>query len=95
MSEEKKNKKKKKTSDAPIDDGRVIVDMNVEGMPWYRGLGQSERPPVSPDEKPPEVMTRGEKAAMIRGVVGAALAVAAVFGVGDLLLILLCLRLWS
>ena len=79
----------------PEDDGRVIANMDVEGMSWYRGLGQSERPPVSPDEKPPEVMTRGEKAAMIRGVVGAALAVAAVFGVGYLLLILLCLRLWS
>ena len=79
----------------PEDDGRVIANMDVEGMPWYRGLGQSERPPVSPDENPPEVMTRGEKAAMIRGVVGAALAVAAVFGVGYLLLILLCLRLWS
>lgn len=79
----------------PEDDGRVIANMDVEGMPWYRGLCQSERPPVSPDEKPPELMTRGEKAAMIRGVVGAALAVAAVFGVGYLLLILLCLRLWS
>ena len=45
----------------PEDDGRVIANMDVEGMPWYRGLGQSERPPVSPDEKPPELMTRGER----------------------------------
>lgn len=43
MSEEKKNKKKKKTPEAPVDDGRVIVDMNVEGMPWYNKNSGGEK----------------------------------------------------
>ena len=36
------------------DDGRTIVDMNVEGMPWYR--------PENPDgpANPPEQLTKEE-----------------------------------
>jgi len=50
-------KRKKKTY--ADDDGRTIVDMNVEGMPWYRpDTGKK----VNDEDKP----TRKEIFAMIR-----------------------------
>lgn len=51
-------KRKKKTY--ADDDGRTIVDMNVEGMPWYRP--DSGKKKVNEEDKP----TRKELFAMIR-----------------------------
>ena len=51
-------KRKKKTY--ADDDGRTIVDMNVEGMPWYRP--DSGKKKVNDEDKP----TRKEVFAMIR-----------------------------
>ena len=61
MSEEKK---KKNTQEPPIDDGRVIVDMNVEGMPWYRKNKQPERKKQKTND--PDRPTAKETRAMIR-----------------------------
>ena len=63
MSEEKKNKKEKKTSDAPIDDGRVIADMNVEGMPWYNKNSRGEKKKKQKND--PDRPTAKETRAMI------------------------------
>lgn len=46
MSEEKK----KKTKEAPADDGRVIADMNVEGLPWYRKNLRKKKDKNDPDQ---------------------------------------------
>ena len=50
-------KGKKKYAD---DDGRTVVDMNVEGMPWYRPTRKDKRN-VDDEDKP----TRKEKRAMM------------------------------
>ena len=50
--------KRKKYDD---DDGRTIVDMNVEGMPWYQPRSKDGK--VSEDDKP----KRKERRAMIKG----------------------------
>lgn len=61
MSEEKK---KKNTQEPLIDDGRVIADMNVEGMPWYRKNKQPERKKQKTND--PDRPTPKETRAMIR-----------------------------
>lgn len=43
------------------DDGRTIVDMNVEGMPWYQP-GKTDKK-VTEEDKP----KRKERNAMVRG----------------------------
>ena len=57
------------------DDGRVVANMNVDGMPWYvRGEKSSQT------EKPESVYLSGkEKWAMFGGVMKAVLLVSAVF----------------
>ena len=56
MSEEKK----KKTKEVPADDGRVIADMNVEGLPWYRKNLRKKK-----DKNDPDQPTSREMRAMI------------------------------
>ena len=75
------------------DDGRTIVNMNVEGMPWY------QKP--SPDAQPgddgvsgsrgdaPYQMTKEESRMYMWGALKAALLVAAIFAVVFFLFILL------
>ena len=67
------------------DDGHTIANMNVEGMPWY---DRSHRPAAKKDDPRPP-MEPEQKRATIFAVVTAGLAVAAVFGIGYFLVILL------
>lgn len=53
-----KNKKKKHYDD---DDGRTIVNMNVDGMPWYQPHADKNKK-VSEEDKP----TRKETWAMVK-----------------------------
>ncbi len=48
----------KKKKQLPPDDGRTIVEMNVDGMPWYNPTAGKK---VAEEDKP----TRKEKRAMI------------------------------
>lgn len=75
--------RKKKTYDD--DDGRTIVDMNVEGMPWYRKTS----PKKVPEEDKP---TRKETAAMIRAWFAAywKQIVAVTLGFGITIALLVC-----
>ena len=50
-------KNKKKYAD---DDGRTIVDMNVDGMPWYQRNKPDKK--ITDEDKP----TRKERRAMMR-----------------------------
>lgn len=73
------------------DDGRTIVDMNVEGMPWYH------KP--SPDAEEGSggtkyEMSKEESRMFMWGALKAALLVAAIFAVVFFLFILLCDKVW-
>ena len=71
------------------DDGHVIANMNVEGMPWYK---EGVKPG---DTDPATDLTKGETWAAVRGMMKAALLVTGAFILGFLLLILLMLWIWK
>jgi len=85
-------------NDIPEDDGRTIVDMNVEGMPWYQdkheprkqlfGKQQAKRPQVAQD------LSREEEWAILWGSIKAALLIGAVFTVCAVAFILFCQLVW-
>lgn len=73
------------------DDGRTVVSMNVEGMPWYvpeRG----EAPPEG--ARRPAPMTREENRVFTWGAVKAALLVVGVMSLGMVLFVLFCQFVW-
>lgn len=80
-------KKQKKVYDD--DDGRVIANMNVEGMPWYSphkdGKGQ---------KKEPLDLTKEERRALTGGMLKAAFLIVGVVAVVYLLFILFCVFVW-
>lgn len=82
----------------PDDDGRVVCDMNVEGMPWYdRNVRREKRAAreaaVAADPRG-EVMTNSETRRYIYYAVLACLAVAGVFAVVWFLLTLFMTKVW-
>lgn len=81
--------KKKKTKF--VDDGRTIADMNVEGMPWYTPGKKEEGQKDTPKEYD---LTRKEMFAMMRGILGAAMLIAAIFLLVFFLFILFCSHVW-
>lgn len=76
-----------------VDDGRTIANMNVEGMPWYSPSTNQQNSVLGQDGKPVE-LTRKEKAAMMKGVLSAALLVALIFVAAFALFILFCVFVW-
>lgn len=85
----------------PGDDGRVIANMNVEGMPWYSPLQAGEaRPPEregadsAPNNRQEERFTKEEARYATWGAVKAALLVVGVICVGLVLFILFCQHVW-
>ncbi len=72
------------------DDGRTIVDMNVDGMPWYvPGDEDREKGAGRHDEMSPEDFRTYRFAAL-----KAALLVALVFGTVFFLFLLFCDYIW-
>lgn len=86
--------KKRKKKESFVDDGRVIANMNVEGMPWYRGVPETSAQQKNEKKEQPIELTGREKAAMMRGVMAAALLVAVVFIGVFALFILFCVFVW-
>lgn len=82
-----KNKKKPSF----VDDGRTIADMNVEGMPWY---SEQKNKPENKGENDFTDLTFKEKRAMMRGILGAALLIAALFLLVFFMFILFCSYVW-
>ena len=70
------------------DDGRTIVDMNVEGMPWYNPNAKSKS-----DKKSNDNPTKKEKRAMIWGAYKAYLP-SLIVSVGCLTLVAVLLYFW-
>ena len=71
------------------DDGRTIVDMNVDGMPWYA----PERPEGNRQGAEPP-MTRDEGRVFLWGALKAALLVTGVMSAGLILFVLFCQWVW-
>ena len=70
------------------DDGRVIANMNVEGMPWYdpkrdQPSGQGEQ------------LTRRQTARVILNAWGASMLVVAVFSAAIVLFVWLLTHVWG
>ena len=80
--------KKRKTYDD--DDGRVIANMNVDGMPWYVDMAKKKQERTGDD---PE-LTKEEMRYTIWGALKAGLLIAGVFVVGALIFILFCVFVW-
>lgn len=71
------------------DDGRTIVDMNVEGMPWF------SRKQENPAPKPADFeLTPQQRRAYRWAAVKAALAVALIFGAVFAAFIAFCDFVW-
>ena len=72
------------------DDGRVIANMNVDGMPWYVDAARKKQ-----DRSGAELdLTKEETRAVIWGAVKAGLLIGGVFILGALIFILFCLHIW-
>lgn len=71
------------------DDGRVIANMNIEGMPGYN----PDRADGKPSQEPLD-LTREEKRAITWGMLKAGFLVAGIVAVVYLLLILFLLFIW-
>ena len=78
--------KRKKYDD---DDGRVIANMNVDGMPWY--VDAARKKEASSQELD---LTKEESKAVLWGTVKAGLLIASVFVVAALIFILFCIHVW-
>ncbi len=87
-----KDKKKKKVEDFE-DDGETIVDMNVEGMPWYV-RGRYKNPGIQESGKTPEPLTKEQMRAYKWAAIRAGLLIIAVFGLAFFLFIAFCDFIW-
>ena len=74
----------------PEDDGRTIVDMNVDGMPWY----VPDRDGDAPTQGQGEPMTRREARRYTLAAIRAGLLVVLVFAVVFGLFIAFCDFVW-
>ena len=72
------------------DDGETVVDMNVDGMPWYRPKEQK----TDSEGRPLISLHSPEGRAAIRGSVLAGLLVVGLFVGGAFLFILFCENVW-
>lgn len=80
--------RRKKTYDD--DDGRVIANMNVDGMPWYL----RDQKQATSSNSNVEDLTKEETRAIIWGTVKAGLLIAGVFLLAALIFILFCIHVW-
>ena len=72
------------------DDGRVVANMNVDGMPWYMRAERKKKQ----EENDFDDLTKEETRAIIGGAVKAGLLVGSVFFVAFGLFILFCIFVW-
>lgn len=72
--------KKKETF---VDDGRTIVNMNVEGMPWHLDgprVGKGPKQPGENERQPEDLqLTKKETRAIIKGVMMVTLPIVLIF----------------
>ena len=74
------------------DDGRVVANMNVDGMPWY----SPPRPELeSSSDNGPTELTRKETFWMLMGAMKAGLVVAGILSLALIIAVGICLLLWT
>lgn len=83
------SRKKKQYDD---DDGRVIANMNVDGMPWF--LSDAIKNRGSDPDNDLSDLTKEESRELMKGAVKAGLLIASIFVLAALLFILFCLYVW-
>jgi len=87
----KKEKKRKVYND---DDGRIISNMNVDGMPWYAPQIPEVKQAENKAQEEKIKLTKRDEIALLWGVMKAALLVGAVFAVAFTIFILFCVFVW-
>ena len=98
MNERMKARRKNRLPEG--DDGRTIVSMNVDGMPWYTPGQEARKTPESEEESPARpvgkaaLLTREETRYYTFGALKAALAVVGVICLGIILFVLFCQYVW-
>lgn len=75
----------------PDDDGETIVDMNVEGMPWYMRRPEKK---AAPESSAPYQMTKEEQRAYTWAAVRTGLLIALIFGAVFAAFIAFCDFIW-
>ena len=91
----KKEEVRKKQNNLPEgDDGRTIVNMNVEGMPWYSPGGPASGEKEKERDGREPALTREESRYYTWGAVRAALLVVGVMCAGIILFVLFCTEIW-
>ena len=81
-------RKKKQYDD---DDGRVIANMNVEGMPWFLSDALKNKGRTDSDMSD---LTKEESRELVKGAVKAGLLIAGICVLAAFLFILFCLHIW-
>lgn len=79
------------------DDGRVIANMNIDGMPWYAQDAKKRREEnfrKAESASDFSDLSRKETWEIIKGATKAGLLIAGVFILGMLVFILFCLFVW-
>lgn len=72
------------------DDGRVVANMNVDGMPWYMRAERKKKQ----ENNELDDLTKEETKAIIGGTVKAGLLIGGVYFVVFGLFILFCIFVW-
>lgn len=72
------------------DDGRTIVNMNVDGMPWYDRNAEEHKK----ENREKITLNSEEGRAAIWGALKASLLITAIFAVAFFLFILFCDTIW-
>ena len=86
------NRKLRKYDD---DDGRVIVNMDVEGMPWHdKSIRQKKSKPVQHEYVQGVQMTNSEYRRYNWYALLAGFTIASVFSVTWILFVLFCIYIW-
>ncbi len=100
------SRKKKKYDD---DDGRVIADMNVEGMPWNNGYDrwfggiykkkyrrdiENQTQQDTPEDIEQLNITKRETRVLMLNALAAVLLIGLVFALAAFLFILFCTKVW-
>ena len=75
------------------DDGKVIANMNVDGMPWY--VDRANKTEKSEGDSEPVPLTKEERRAYMRGTMTAAFLVTGLFALVFAAVIILLVFAWK
>lgn len=79
------------------DDGRTIADMNLEGMPWYRGRNQQNNPETGQGtgrQSTQDQPSWRQLFSAMKGALAAGLLLGTVFVGAAFVFILFCVFVW-